>query len=107
MLRRLPLHAGRNDDRGDAGNNELRNARKVIIGQHHAAAFAAVNLARVTDDRARDLPPALREQIIARLAAVNAPAQWSDMLRGKVELDVASERRVLGESLPPGLKLVS
>ena len=72
-----------------------------------AAAFAAVNLARVTDDRARDLPPALREQIIARLAAVNAPAQWSDMLRGKVELDVASERRVLGESLPPGLKLVS
>jgi hypothetical protein len=28
------------------------------------------------------------------------------MVREKVELDAASERRVLGESLPPGLKLM-
>ena len=72
-----------------------------------AAAFAAASLARVTDDRARDLPPALREQIIARLAAINAPSGWTAMVREKMELDAASERRVLGESLPPGLKLVS
>ena len=72
-----------------------------------AAAFAAVNLARVTDDRARDLTPALREQVIARLAAVSAPSSWIAMVRQKVELDAASESRVLGESLPPGLRLVS
>ena len=72
-----------------------------------AAAFAAVSLARVTDDRTRDLPLALREQVIARLAASHAPALWAQMVREKVELDAASERRVLGESLPPGLKLMA
>ncbi|MFZ2388820.1 MAG: Hsp70 family protein [Polaromonas sp.] len=71
-----------------------------------AAAFAAVNLARVTDDRARDLPLALREQIMARLAAIHAPTPWIAMVRQRVKLDEATERRVLGESLPPGLKLM-
>lgn len=71
------------------------------------AAFAAVHLARVTDDRTRDLPLALREQLIARLAAIHAPPAWSAMLRHKVELDAATARRVLGESLPPGLKLMA
>ena len=72
-----------------------------------AAAFAAVNLARVTDDRARDLPLALREQVMARLKTINAPSSWIEMVRHRVELDAATERRVLGESLPPGLKLIS
>ncbi|MDQ3059076.1 MAG: hsp70 family protein [Pseudomonadota bacterium] len=72
-----------------------------------AAAFAAVSLARVTDDRSRDLPLALRESVMARLKTSNAPPVWSQMLREKVELDAATERRVLGESLPPGLKLMA
>ena len=72
-----------------------------------AAAFAAVSLARVTGDRARDLPLALREQVMARLAASHAPPAWIAMVREKVELDEATARRVLGESLPPGLKLIA
>ena len=72
-----------------------------------AAAFAAVNLARVTDDRARDLPLVLREKIMVRLLAANAPPGWVEMVRHKVALDEATERRVLGESLPPGLKLMA
>ncbi|MCX7256257.1 MAG: molecular chaperone DnaK, partial [Polaromonas sp.] len=72
-----------------------------------AAAFAAVSLARVTDDRTRDLPLALREQVIARLQASHAPPRWMDMVREKIELDAATERRVLGESLPPGLRLMA
>ncbi|MEO5660154.1 MAG: Hsp70 family protein, partial [Polaromonas sp.] len=71
-----------------------------------AAAFAAAQLARVTDDRARDLPLALREPIMVRLAAIHAPPSWIAMVRERVELDAAIERRVLGESLPPGLKLI-
>ena len=71
------------------------------------AAFAAVNLARVTDDRTRDLPLALREQVMARLAAIHAPPAWIAMLQQKVELDETTERRVLGESLPAGLKLMA
>lgn len=72
-----------------------------------AAAFAAVSLARVTDDRARDLPLSLRAQIMARLATSHAPLAWVEMVRQRVELDAAAERRVLGESLPPGLKLLA
>lgn len=71
------------------------------------AAFAATHLARVTDDRARDLPLALREQVMARLQAISAPPIWAAMVRERVALDEAVERRLLGESLPPGLKLVA
>jgi len=71
------------------------------------AAFAATHLARVTDDRARDLPLALREKIMTRLQAINAPPIWVAMVRERVELDEAVERRLLGESLPPGLKLMA
>jgi hypothetical protein len=70
------------------------------------AAFAATQLARVTDDRTRDLSPELREQIIQRLQAVSAPEVWATMVREHIELDEATERRVLGDALPPGLKLI-
>jgi hypothetical protein len=70
------------------------------------AAFAATHLARKTDDRSRDLPPDLRQRVMARLQASNAPAVWSELLIHKASLDAATERRLLGESLPPGLKLI-
>jgi molecular chaperone DnaK (HSP70) len=70
------------------------------------AAFAATHLARVTDDRARDLAPALRERIAGRLLTIRPPAVWVEMVRQRVALDEATERRMLGESLPPGLKLI-
>jgi molecular chaperone DnaK (HSP70) len=71
------------------------------------AGFAAAYLARMTGDRARDLPLALREAIAARLHQVGAPAIWIRMVEELVELDEATERRVLGETLPPGLKLIA
>jgi molecular chaperone DnaK (HSP70) len=71
------------------------------------AGFAAAYLARVTGDRARDLPLALRETIAARLRQIDAPAIWIRMVGEVVVLDEATERRVLGETLPPGLKLIA
>ena len=71
------------------------------------AGFAAAYLARMTGDRARDLPLALRETIAARLRQVDAPPVWITMVEEVVTLDEATERRVLGESLPPGLKLIA
>lgn len=71
-----------------------------------AAAFAATQLARVTDDRTRDLPPELRNTVIQRLQAQHAPPVWVQMVQAHVELDAATERRLLGETLPPGLKLI-
>jgi molecular chaperone DnaK (HSP70) len=70
------------------------------------AAFAATQLARMTGDRTRDLPLALRDPIMARLQAIKAPPIWVSLVREPIALDEATERRLLGESLPPGLKLM-
>jgi molecular chaperone DnaK (HSP70) len=72
-----------------------------------SAAFAAVHLARMTDDRSRDLPLELRERIVQRLLAINAPPATITMVQQVVQLDQATERWILGESLPPGLKLIA
>ncbi len=71
------------------------------------AGFAAAHLARMTGDRTRDIDDTLRAEILRRLSAVGAPANWSAMVREVVQLDQADEKRMLGEALPPGLKLLS
>ncbi|WP_313951336.1 Hsp70 family protein [Accumulibacter sp.] len=70
------------------------------------AAFAATQIARLTGDRSRDLPDGSRDEVLARLTAINASGSWIDQVRTVVELDKADERRAFGESLPAGLRLV-
>ena len=74
--------------------------------KHDSAAFAAVLLARVSGDRERDLDAAVRQRVIERLSARKAPESWLQMVSEVVELSEADERRVFGESLPAGLKLI-
>ncbi|MFM0077846.1 hsp70 family protein [Paraburkholderia sediminicola] len=71
------------------------------------AAFAAVQIARMTGDRSRDLPEDLRQAVVRKLEAANAPRAWITMVGETVELDDADEGRVFGESLPAGLKLIT
>lgn len=71
------------------------------------AAFAAAHLARMTGDRSRDIDDTLRSTVITRLKAVGAPAAWVTMVQEVGQLDEASTKRMLGEALPPGLKLIS
>ncbi len=71
------------------------------------AAFAAAQIARMTGDRSRDIEEDLRARVIHRLEAASAPQSWIVMVRETVQLDKADEARVFGESLPPGLKLVT
>ena len=71
------------------------------------AGFAAAHLARKTGDRTRDIGETLRAGVLQRLSAVGAPANWSAMVRDVVQLDQADEKRMLGEALPPGLKLIA
>ncbi|NPT67159.1 Hsp70 family protein [Paraburkholderia sp. RL16-012-BIC-B] len=71
------------------------------------AAFAAVQIARMTGDRSRDLPEDLRHTVVRKLEAANAPRAWITMVGETVELDDADEGRVFGESLPAGLKLIT
>lgn len=72
-----------------------------------SAMFAAVQMARMTGDRARDLSDAQRAPVIARLAQQRAPENWQAMVASVVELDAAEQRRSFGESLPPGLVLIA
>ncbi|KAA1012185.1 hsp70 family protein [Paraburkholderia panacisoli] len=71
------------------------------------AAFAAVQIARMTGDRSRDLPDDVRQTVVRRLEAATAPRAWITMVSESVELDNADEGRVFGESLPVGLKLIA
>ena len=61
----------------------------------------------MTGDRWRDVPLEVRTTIISRLQAANAPASWITMVREVGELDAADVRRVFGESLPAGLRLLA
>jgi molecular chaperone DnaK (HSP70) len=70
------------------------------------AAFAAVQLSRMTSDRSRDLPDEARETVIRRLETLGAAPAWIHMVRETVALDEADTGRVFGESLPAGLKLI-
>jgi molecular chaperone DnaK (HSP70) len=71
------------------------------------AGFAAAHLARMTGDRSRDINDTLRTEVLRRLQGVGAPANWSAMVREVVQLDQADEKRMLGDALPPGLKLIA
>jgi molecular chaperone DnaK (HSP70) len=70
------------------------------------AAFAAVMMARVTGDRARDLPLPIRATINEKLSAAKGPELWQFMVLEKLELDAAENKRVFGEALPIGLRLL-
>ncbi len=71
------------------------------------ASFAATLLARVSGDRERDLDQTLRNEVQRRLENVKAPASWLRMVQEVVELDESDERRMFGEALPAGLKLLA
>jgi uncharacterized protein YjeT (DUF2065 family) len=84
----------------------LQRLLQVDWKKHDSAAFAAVLLARVSGDRERDLDAAVRQRVIEGLSARKAPESWLQMVSEVVELSEADERRVFGESLPAGLKLI-
>jgi len=70
------------------------------------AAFAAVQLARLSGDRERDLDPETLDRVVELLQKHRAPHKWIAMVQTVTELDSADESLVFGESLPPGLRLL-
>jgi molecular chaperone DnaK (HSP70) len=69
-------------------------------------ALALALLTRRTGDRARDVEPALRARVEARLVDSGAPQLFLRMVREVVELGAVERQRFFGESLPAGLKLL-
>ncbi len=70
------------------------------------APFAATILSRMSGDRERDLDENIRQQVSRRLRTARAPLSWLRLVNEVMSLDEADEKRVFGESLPPGLRLL-
>jgi len=90
----------------EAAEEWLGKLLKLDWKKVEPAGFAATHIARMTGDRSRDVSEPVRAEVLRRLASTGAPVSWTAMVREVVELDQASETRMLGEALPPGLKLL-
>jgi len=71
------------------------------------AIFALVQLARVANDRARDVDDAVRQEVLLRLTKLGADELVLRPVRVYHELETAQQVQALGDSLPIGLRLVS
>ncbi|QMV72458.1 hsp70 family protein [Comamonas piscis] len=74
--------------------------------RNETAMFAALQMARMTGDRARDLPDALRKEVLDKMRSSGAPERWIAMVSEVVAMDAEDQQRSLGDSLPPGLALL-
>lgn len=68
--------------------------------------FAATLLGRMSGDRERDLNPGQRRRILTRLQETKAPQSWSQLVSEVTELEESDAKRIFGEALPPGLRLL-
>jgi hypothetical protein len=83
-------------------------ARQYPPGRETAeAVFAISQLARVANDRARDIDEDLRSRVIHRLAELGADEAVLRPVREYHELLTAQEGQALGDALPIGLRLLS
>jgi len=70
------------------------------------AAHAAMQLARRTGDRVRDVGEAVRREVEQRLVAAHAVEAWVRAVRDVVPVVEGERAAFFGDSLPLGLKLV-
>ena len=70
------------------------------------APAAAVQLARVTDDRARDVSPRVRAEVERRLVKASARDVWVRAVREFLPVEEADRAAFFGEGLPAGLRLI-
>ncbi|MDR3005917.1 MAG: hsp70 family protein [Acidovorax sp.] len=74
--------------------------------KNETAMFAAVQITRMTGDRARDLHYEVRAQVLEKMRVSGAPERWIAMVEQVVEMQAEDQKRSLGDSLPPGLVLL-
>ncbi|MBX3009880.1 MAG: Hsp70 family protein [Caldilineaceae bacterium] len=80
---------------------------KLKLEPTNSAANALLLLARFTDDRTRDIPDALREQVAQWLGTRPDAAHFQALLLNPITtLDQAEQEWIFGESLPVGLSLL-
>jgi molecular chaperone DnaK (HSP70) len=104
---RTPFHAGVESVVSPAiAASWLEGLLKLDWRKQTPAGFAAALIARMTGDRERDIAPATRALVLDKLRAAKCPESWLGMVAEVKTLDAADEKRLFGEALPPGLKLL-
>ncbi|HEY5715995.1 MAG TPA: molecular chaperone DnaK, partial [Psychromonas sp.] len=107
LASRIPFHGSAHNviDKNDL-QNWLPQILKVDWKSNQQAAFATVLMSRMSGDRSRDLDENWRNKIIDQLTDIKAPVSWIEMVASVKELNEAETKRVFGEGLPVGLKLI-
>ena len=70
------------------------------------AAEAAVRMARVTGDRARDVSERVRREIARRLTILKAPPEWIRAVTERVDEQEEDRLAFFGEAMPVGLRFL-
>jgi molecular chaperone DnaK (HSP70) len=70
------------------------------------AEFSMAQLGRMTGDRSRDIPDALRARLVERLRGLPGGDRLARLVEEVVALEAREERVALGDTLPAGLRLV-
>jgi molecular chaperone DnaK (HSP70) len=76
-----------------------------LEGAPKERAFALMHLGRRTDDRYRDLPDEIRQQLLDWMAENQVSKRLSDLVRIGGLLDAEEQDHAFGDALPPGLHL--
>lgn len=104
---RVPVHGGIDavipTDRVEGWLERLLEIQRPA--RRDQLALALMLLSRRTDDRSRDIDEGLRQKVLERLEALRATSSWLTMVEQVIE-DEDLDQSVLGESLPPGLRLM-
>lgn len=83
---------------------------KVLLNQDWKKSphigFAATIIGRMSGDRERDLEVEQRQRILTKLQESKAPRSWHQLVEEVTKLDESDTKRIFGEALPPGLRLV-
>jgi hypothetical protein len=104
---RIPLYGPLHSVVAAETAGEWLNALLNLPSFTSATQWAIVLLARRTDDRFRDVDDTLRERAIARLMTLGVAEDTVQRLSGYVPPDRADAVSSFGESLPPGLPVIS
>ena len=102
---RVPLYGPLNTLVPAAHVQRWLTAMLKLASGDPAAPLAAMLMARRTDDRHRDIPPSLRDQVVKWLRDAEAPQHLQELVRTGGTLDETERGEVFGESLPSGLRL--
>ncbi|AAO10694.1 Hsp70 family protein [Vibrio vulnificus] len=70
-------------------------------------AFAAVMICRKTGDRLFDISEDFRQQVLTKLKQSRVPEAWVSLVEEIKELSESESKRVFGDALPSGLRLVT